>query len=313
MPDGWIVRSLFRTVCVRKASRARRPFADDWGMVSDVVQIIFQDVDGCLNPADGEAFGVAVDWEPSANQIQMLEAIDAALERSPVQHFVINSGRPWTLVRSIAQYFRSSKARYFLLEHACVLYDRDTDTMVDCEALANRYGMTDLAARYGNLKVIHALFDWYESTGQAQLEAIYGAELTRVDKVGNLSFVIPEGVDGEAILEHVESLARAQMGDAAIESLDFVRSDSYVDILPGIHKLDGIHLLAAHLGIDLKHALAVGDYLNDLSVFESFSRVFCPANAHPQIKALAESKGVHGGVSSLTYGPSLLELLGTFR
>jgi hydroxymethylpyrimidine pyrophosphatase-like HAD family hydrolase len=87
------------------------------------------------------------------------------------------------------------------------------------------------------------------------------------------------------------------------------RTGKYVDVLPGIHKLDGIHLLTAHLGVDLDHALAVGDYLNDLPVFESFSRVLCPENAHPRIKALAQSKGARGQVSALPYGAALLDFL----
>ncbi|MGZ0654683.1 HAD hydrolase family protein [Coraliomargarita sp. W4R72] len=278
-------------------------------MLSHGVKIIFQDVDGCLNPEDGEAFGVQVDWEPSANQIQMLGAIDAAVEASSIEHFVINTGRPWSLVQYLAKYLQTPKARYFLLEHACVLYDRDLDTFINCAALAEQCGLADLAARYRNMEVIEMLIHWYRTSGQAQLEAYYQTDLTPVEKIGNLSFVIPEGVDGGEMLKYFESLARGQLDERKIDQLDFVRSDSYIDILPGIHKLDGIHLLTAHLGLDLEHALAVGDYLNDLSVFESFSRVMCPANAHPQIKALAQSKGASGHVSQLPYGAALLELL----
>jgi hydroxymethylpyrimidine pyrophosphatase-like HAD family hydrolase len=278
-------------------------------MLSTGVKIIFQDVYGCLNPADGEAFGVSVDWEPSASQVKMLETIDAAVEASSVEHFVINTGRPWPLVRHLAKHFKTPKVRYFLLEHACVLYDRERDAFIDCAELAERCGLDELAARYRNLEIIETLFDWYRTSGQAQLEAHYQADLTPVEKIGNLSFIIPEGVDGEAILEHIESLVRAQLSAREVDQLEFLRSDNYVDILPGIHKLDGIHLLTAHLGVDLDHALAVGDFLNDLPVFESFSRVMCPVNAHPRIKALAQSKGACGQVSALPYGASLLELL----
>lgn len=278
-------------------------------MLNTGIKIIFQDVDGCLNPADGEAFGVAVDWEPSASQVKMLETIDAAVEASSVEHFVINTGRPWPLVRHLAKHFKTPKVRYFLLEHACVLYDRERDAFIDCAELAERCGLDELAARYRNLGIIETLFDWYRTSGQAQMEAHYNADLTPLEKIGNLSFVIPEGVDGDAMLERIESLARAQLEAREVDQLEFLRSDNYVDILPGIHKLDGIHLLTAHFDVDLDHALAVGDYLNDLPVFESFSRVLCPANAHPRIKALTQSKGACGHVSSLPYGAALLELL----
>jgi hydroxymethylpyrimidine pyrophosphatase-like HAD family hydrolase len=278
-------------------------------MLNAGIKIIFEDVDGCLNPENGEAFGVAVDWEPSRSQIQMLEAIDAAVEASTIEHFVINTGRPWALVRSLAKYFKSSKVRYFLLEHACVLYDRVNDAYVNCADLAEACSLGELAARYRNIQIIESLFDWYQRVGQAQLEAHYQTELRPVEKVGNLSFVIPEGVDGEEMLHRIKSLAREQMDASQVDALDFLRSDKYIDILPGIHKLDGIHLLTAHLGLNLDVAMAVGDYLNDLAVFESFSRVMCPANAHPRIKELAQSKGEDGYVSDLSYGAALLELL----
>jgi len=279
-------------------------------MLSTGIKMIFQDVDGCLNPVDGEAFGVGVDWEPSASQVEMLEAIDDAVEASSVEHFVINTGRPWPLVRHLVKHFKSSKARYFLLEHACVLYDREEDTFINCAELAERCGLDELSARYRNLEIIETLFHWYQTSGQAQLEAHYHVDLTRVEKIGNLSFVIPEGVDGDAMLARIESLVREQLDAREVDQLEFLRSDNYIDILPGIHKLDGIHLLSAHLGVDMDHTLAVGDYLNDLPVFESFSRVLCPANAHPRIKALTHSKGASGHVSALPYGAALLELLG---
>lgn len=278
-------------------------------MLSSDIKIIFQDIDGCLNPEDGEGFGVTPDWEPSEHQVETLSAIDRALEASPLEHFVINTGRPWSLVKNLAKHFKTHKARYFLLEHACVLYDRELSRYINCAQLAEACGLADLAARYHNIEIINTLFDWYRSTGRAQLEAHYGVDLTPIDKVGNLSIVIPAGVDGFEMLDRIETLARSEVNDEKIDQLDFVRSDNYIDILPGIHKLDGIHLLATHLGIGLEHALAVGDYLNDLSVFESFDRVLCPANAHPEIQALAKSKGSHGIVSSLPYGAALLQLL----
>lgn len=281
----------------------------DLEMYSDEVKIIFQDVDGCLNPEDGEDFGVSNSWEPSANQVRMFEALDAALETSSVEHFVINTGRSWPHARFISNHIRSNKLRYFLVEHACVLYDREADRFIDCAALAADLGLGGLAKRYQNLEAIELLMDWYQTTGRAQLEAHYGVDLEPVDKRGNLSFAVPDGCDGGDVLEHVETLAREQFDGAQLDEVDFLRSDRYIDILPGVHKLDGIHLVSGHLNVELSQAVAVGDYLNDLSVFESFDRVLCPSNAHPQIKELTLSKGVSGKVSDKPYGAALLELL----
>ena len=273
------------------------------------VKAIFQDVDGCLNPVDGEEFGVVPDWRPSDQQVAMLKEINALVERVPLEHFVINTGRPWPLVRSLVEFIPSPKLRYFLLEHACVLYDRVDQTYLDCSRIARDCGLPDLEGRYQRVGLINQLFDWYQQSGRAQLEDYYGADLPALDKVANLSFAIPNEVDGDELLLHIEARVRDELDAADIDQLSFVRSSSYIDILPGVHKLDGVHLLAAYLDIDLDAAVAVGDYLNDLSVFQFFRRVHCPANAHPSIKALAQSKGRWGHVSSHPYGSSLIELL----
>ncbi len=273
------------------------------------LRIIFQDIDGCLNPADGEHFSVLPGDSASANQAHMLESINRAIDASPIEHFVLNTGRPLSMVHTVLDHLPTPKARYVLLEHACVLYDRQTETYIDCAQLAEHRGLSDLATRYLQVESIQRLFGWYRSQGQSVLEAHYQTALPALEKVGNLSFHIPEQVDGDELLHRIEALARVQIAPEHLEHLQFLRSDRYIDILPGIHKLDGIHLLTAHLGVDLDHALAVGDYLNDLPVFEEFHRVMCPANAHPTIQALTRTKGTYGHVSEQAYGLALLELL----
>ena len=239
----------------------------------------------------------------------MLAAINRAVETSPIEHFIINSGRPLAMVQPILTQLSTHKARYVLLEHACVLFDRHTERYLDCADLATQSGLHELAARYSQVQEIALLFDWYRTHGQGILEAHYQTALPALDKVGNLSFHIPEHVDGDQLLAHIEVLARAQFSAVQLQHLAFLRSDRYIDILPGIHKMDGIELLSAHLNRALDEALAVGDFLNDLSVFEAFQRVLCPSNAHPRIKALTRAKGRFGHVSEQPYGLALLELL----
>lgn len=273
------------------------------------LKVIFQDIDGCLNPSDGEHFSVIEGEMPSPNQARMLDSINQAVEDSPIEHFIINSGRPLSMVHPLLTHLQTPKARYVLLEHACVLFDREADAYLDCAQLAAQCGLNDLATRYSQVEKIHLLFDWYRAHGQSSLEAHYQAALPALNKVGNLSFHIPVHVDGDELLQRIESLARAKLAPEHLEHLQFLRSDRYIDILPGFHKLDGIHLLAAHLNVNLGHALAIGDFLNDLSVFEEFHRVLCPSNAHPRIKALTRTKGSDGHVSEKAYGLALLDYL----
>lgn len=277
------------------------------------LRIIFQDIDGCLNPVDGEAFSLQEHAPASANQAAMLQQINTAIEASPIEYFVLNTGRPMSMVQPLLEHLPTAKARFALLEHACVLYDRVKNNYIDCSQLAADCGLVELTERYQQVEVIHHLFDWYRQLGQSELEDHYKASLPALDKVGNLSFPVPEAVDGQILLEHFESLARRDLPAEALQQVQFLRSDRYIDILPGIDKLDGIHLLCAYLNIDLDHALAVGDFLNDLPVFEAFHRVLCPENAHPQIKQLTRSKGLRGHVSPHKYGLALLEFLNTLE
>lgn len=271
--------------------------------------MIFQDVDGCLNPEDGEDFGVTTDWEPSAKQIEMLQAIDRAVEASPLEHFVINTGRFWPIFGNLVKHFKTSKMRYLLMEHACVVLDLKTGKNLDLSAMAYDCGLPDLAARYANLGIMTKLLNWYDIRGQEAIEQRYNTPMPRLDKAANLSFAVPDGVDAEELLEVVASLAKEDFAEGEFRQLEFCRSDRFIDILPGIHKLDGIDLLCAHLGLEKQEALAVGDYLNDLAVFESFDQVMCPSNAHPRIRELTESKGAGGYVSKYAYGASLLDFL----
>lgn len=273
------------------------------------LRILFQDVDGCLNPDNGEHFGAEPDWEPSQEQVAMLRKISDAVDASPIEHWVINTGRHRILFEMIARHLRTPKLRYFLFEHACVLYDRVEDRHLDLHAISIEAELNGLAARYANLEKIRELMAWYDRVGQPRLESMYQVAMPRLDKLANLSFEIPEGVDGQQLLEQVEGEIRVGFASEEFECFEFCRSDRFIDILPGVHKLDGLELVCAYLKISKENALAMGDYLNDLSIFETFPQVLCPANAHPRIIELAQSKGRGGFVSKLSYGSALLEFL----
>ena len=273
------------------------------------VRIVYQDVDGCLNPESGEPFGVALDWEPSATQIAMLRRISDAVDASPLEHWVINTGRHWELFHNLAKHLPTRKLRYFLLEHACVLYDRAQDRYIDIEAILEAAGLAGLAERYANLHTIETLLHWYDREGRSSLEAQFEVGLPRLNKQANLSFEVPEAVDGGELLSATEARIRSDFSDTDCASMQFFRSDRFIDIIPGIHKLDGIELMSAYLGMAKEQSLAMGDFLNDLPVFEAFPNVLCPANAHPRIIELTESKGAGGIASEHAYGVALVKFL----
>lgn len=280
-------------------------------MTEPTIRAIFQDVDGCLNPADGEPISPQPGAALSSSQAQMLESISLAVDSAPIEHFILNTGRPLNLVEGILQHLPTPKARYLLLEHACVLFDRRLNQTVDCKTLAENCGLHHLAARYRRVEAFQQVFEWYQASGQKILEDLHQIAFTPLEKVANLSLEIPLHIDGDHLLSQIEELMQRDLDSSLLQHVQFLRSDRFIDILPDIDKLDGVHLLCAHLEVDLDHALAVGDFLNDLPVFKEFHRVFCPANAHPQIKELTHSKGPSGHVSQKSFGPALVEFLGS--
>jgi len=281
-------------------------------MRADDIRILFQDVDGCLNPEDGEAFPVVRNFRLTEGQAGMLRRIAEAVDASPVEHFVINTGRHWQMLEPIVAGLPTPKLRYCVMEHACVIFDRREERSLDLSALARRYGMAGLAERFDNLGPMRRLLNWYDRSGQARMEAIFEAGMPRLDKVGNLSVAFPEGTDHDEVMTTMKRLASEAFGADWVSRFEFCRSDRFVDILPGIHKMDGVRLLCAHLEIEPTSALAIGDYLNDRAVFEAAGRVLCPANAHPAIIELTRRKGADGYVSSRAYGGAVLDGLTRF-
>lgn len=209
----------------------------------------------------------------------------------------------------LAEHLKTPKLRYFLLEHACVLYDREAGAYVDIGAILKDAGLVSLSKRYEKLHTIEALLDWYDTVGRPKLEEQFKVELPRLNKKANLSFAVPDGVDGDDLLSATEAEIRSDFSDTECACIEFFRSDRFIDIIPGIHKLDGIELMTAYLSMQKEQSLAMGDFLNDLPVFEAFPNVLCPANAHPRIIELTKSKGAGGIASERAFGEALLEFL----
>ncbi len=79
-------------------------------------------------------------------------------------------------------------------------------------------------------------------------------------------------------------------GHPRAAEFSFIRSErSLYEILPkGIGKGTAITKLAAHLGIDINKTVAIGDYNNDISMFEAAGIGIAVANACPDALAAAD-------------------------
>ena len=77
---------------------------------------------------------------------------------------------------------------------------------------------------------------------------------------------------------------------ALADGFDFIQSEpTLFEILPkGVGKGVAITQLAKHLGVDPTHTVAIGDYNNDISMFEAAGLGVAVANASPDARAAAD-------------------------
>ena len=75
----------------------------------DPISVLFHDVDGCLNPEDGEQFRSGEQHRRlSAEQKRMLKRISAAIDDSEVEQVVLTTGRRLVDTLFIAEELASS-------------------------------------------------------------------------------------------------------------------------------------------------------------------------------------------------------------
>jgi HAD superfamily hydrolase (TIGR01484 family) len=273
------------------------------------LRAVFLDVDGCLNPPDGESFSAGPRTARlSAGQSAMLARIGHAIDASPVEHVVLNTGRKHAHTRFIAKGLASSKVRYLILEHGSLVYDLAERRYVDPIDLARRFSLHDVARKYESTQHIARVIEWFAAEGRQQLGERLGVACATIEKRASLCFCVPEPLAAAQIHRELLSLVEAHP-ELQRELLTCHESADYLDVLGLVDKADGIAILLALLGVAPEQALAVGDGSNDRSAFEMLPHGFCPANASPELEALCRARG--GWVAQRSYGDGVLELFTT--
>ncbi|MEU1459977.1 Cof-type HAD-IIB family hydrolase [Streptomyces sp. NPDC005727] len=86
--------------------------------------------------------------------------------------------------------------------------------------------------------------------------------------------------------DELAATARAAVGSLATVTMS---GPGTVELQPcGVTKATGLALAAGHLGITAEQALAFGDMPNDIPMFDWAGRGVAMANAHPELKAVAD-------------------------
>lgn len=89
--------------------------------------------------------------------------------------------------------------------------------------------------------------------------------------------------------EQESAAFRAFVSQKNYTDVEFVASsERYYEMIPkGIHKAQGIGVVAQILNIDMSRVVAIGDYDNDLEMIEAVGFGVAPANAVDSVKAVA--------------------------
>jgi len=269
------------------------------------LKLAFQDIDGCLNPVDGEDFLPGGLGTLSKTQIEMLARIGKAMDQSSLDEIVINTGRNYEDSEFIIKALHSKKIHFALLEHSAYAWDIQANSRIDLEKIAHEQQEFDMAKRYAFLPQVARLIPWYREHGMNKL-AQQGIHVENcLNKEANLSIAIPDEMEGEQLLAALKRELETHFSAAFCSQLHYCHSNFFVDILGSILKSDGAKLLCQALSIEAEACVVIGDSLNDADLFEAFHHGLCPANSHPKIKALCQKLGFD--ISPQHYGQAILE------
>ena len=271
---------------------------------SNKTSIIFHDLDGCLNPKDGEDFLSGDQGYLSEQQSATLNKLGQAIDNSALSHFVINTGRGIVDTHFIAKKIPSEKFRYCILEHSGYAWDMHEDCRLDLCELAKEVGDQTYINKYQGMGKIAELIKWFLGEGGKKFNEEFGIQFTFLEKESNLSILTPQGLHPDKIINSLKKFIKLHFPE---QDFVYCYSHAFIDVLCDIHKSDGAKLLCNYLGIDINEALAIGDGMNDLDIFSELPNLLCPNNAQTELKELCLKNG--GVVSEHSYSEATFDLL----
>ena len=151
-----------------------------------------------------------------------------------------------------------------------------TEIFALIESMGFYYGVND-----GLRGHVSAEVDWV-TTPMDSVEISFESDLNfyRTHEIFQGWLFFPEALDNEVLPE----LKRR------FPQFDYVRwHPTALDILPsGINKMTGCDWVLSDTGIDVAHAYAFGDGLNDLEMLQGVGTGIAMGNAHPRLKEVAD-------------------------
>lgn len=204
-------------------------------------------------------------------------------------HFVCASGRPYY---NLIEYFRDAhKHVYFISENGAYTVYNDEDIAVNALPEEQIAGLLNVLDTIPEIDVIlcgkHAAYVKELQGKFAEEFATYYNCYEIVDSFEHIHddiikiSVCSFGGTEECVLPHLEEF----QDTFRITVSGFV----WLDVTAkGTHKGKALSIIQKRLHISPEETMVIGDYLNDLSMFDVAEESFAVANAHPQIKAKAK-------------------------
>ncbi len=256
--------------------------------------ILFHDVDGCLNTADGSPIGYSDAELTSAHRDDLAE-LGALVNASPVDHLVLNTGRIFEDTRYLCDAIGSDKLKYVLVEHATALWDVHDEKQIDLLDLASTHNLPEVHHAVATIEKVQELVNWYRHEGKALLSARLGlASPIEIEgnQQGNLTIPVPMALDGDNLLETLKQLLEAHhlFEDVAF-SYHHSRPERFIDVMGAADKGLGVEMIVRLLGGDIERTAAIGNGLNDLPMLEKVGMPICPANAEVEVLEYCSARG----------------------
>lgn len=252
------------------------------------MEILFHDVDGCLNTPDG-AEVPRVGQNFTNDQSSAFQRLAKALDSSRIDLMAINTGRSLQDTLLLAASIDSKKLRFLVAEHGAVIFDLERQQSLD-------WNSTDS----NPLETILAFMEWYKVDGHTVLTKRVGRDLKINEKQANLTLEIPDSIDCELVFEQLQQLVKI---DSPFDDRELVFhnsiADGFIDVMSNIDKGDGIDIVCQQLGALNATTIAVGNGLNDLPMLQKADLCICPANSEPEVKDYCRQSG--GIVSTHSY------------
>ncbi|MEU9333338.1 HAD family hydrolase [Streptomyces sp. NPDC048290] len=218
----------------------------------------------------------------------------AALARTAeagARHLVV-TGRPAPRVRPLLEQLGSTGLA--VCGQGAQLYDAGADRLLWSVTLDRELAETALGKIEAEVGEVYAAVDQDGVDGLTLIEPGYlmpHPTLPAV-RVGRRAELWTEPIS-KVLLRHPEltddelaSVARAVVGSLATVTMS---GPGTVELQPcGVTKATGLALAARRLGVRAEHTIAFGDMPNDIPMFDWAGHGVAMANAHPELKAVAD-------------------------